>query len=184
MPRMYTRTGNKGETGLFSGERVPKDSLRIEACGEVDELASWIGHVRSFMEEKEVDAILETIQRDLFVVGADLATRQEKGKQRKVEVTEAMIKNLEGEIDRLDAELPALSTFILPSGSKAATLLQVARTVARRAERRTVALAHSEQVNPQVLAYLNRLSSLLYVLARVVNRRSGVAETKWASRPE
>jgi len=181
---MYTRTGDKGETGLFSGERVPKDSLRIEACGEVDELASWIGQVRSFMEEREVDAILERIQRDLFVVGADLATRQEKGKQRKVEVTKAMIENLEGEIDRLDAELPALSTFILPSGAKVATLLHVARAVARRAERRTVALAHSEEVNPQVLAYLNRLSSLLYVLARVVNRRSGVAETKWASRPE
>jgi cob(I)alamin adenosyltransferase len=182
MPRMYSRTGDKGETSLFSGERVPKHSLRIEAYGTVDELSSWMGYARSLTEEKEVDEILGKVQRDLFVVGADLATRIKKGKQRKVEVNDTMIKSLEEDIDRLDAELPALSTFIVPSGTKAATTLQIARTVARRAERRTVALARKEEVNPHVVTYLNRLSSLLYVLARVVNKRSGVQETKWASR--
>jgi cob(I)alamin adenosyltransferase len=181
MPRMYTRTGDKGETGLFSGERVSKHSLRIEAYGTVDELSSWIGYARSLTEEKEIDELLEKVQRDLFVVGADLATRIKKGKPRKVQVSQAMIKSLEEEIDGLDEELPALSTFIVPSGTKAATTLHVARTVARRAERRTLALARKEEVNPHVVTYLNRLSSLLYALARVVNKRSGVQEAKWAA---
>jgi len=183
MPRMYTRTGDKGETGLFSGERMPKDSLRIEAYGTVDELSSWIGYARSLTQDKDVDSVLDRVQRDLFVIGADLATRREKRKQREVEVDETMIKRLEEDIDRLDAELPELSTFIIPTGTKTSTALQIARTVARRAERRTVALTHEEEVNPHVVAYLNRLSSLMYVLARVVNMRSGVAETRWASRP-
>jgi len=182
MPRIYTRTGDSGETGLFSGERVRKDASRIEAYGTVDELSSTIGHARSLTEDKEVEEILEKVQRDLFVVGAELATRSRKRKPRRVEVTDEMVKHLERDIDRLDSELSPLSTFILPSGATAATALHVARAVARRAERRAVTLAKKEKLNPQLLAYLNRLSSMLFVLARIVNKRSGAEEMKWASR--
>lgn len=183
MPRAYTRTGDKGETGLFSGERVPKDLLRVEAYGTVDELSSLIGHARSLTDDKEVDSALEKVQRDLFLVGAELATRPKKGRSEKDgQVNDAMVKQLEEEIDRLDAELPPLSTFIVPSGTKAATALHLARAVARRAERRAVAVGHEEKLNPHVVVYLNRLSSLLFVLARIANKRSGAEEVKWALR--
>jgi len=185
MPRMYTRTGDKGETGLFSGERVPKNSLRVEAYGAVDELSSWIGYARSLMKDREVDEVLENVQRDLFLVCTDLATRPEKGRPHKAnQVSDAMVKHLEEAIDRLGAELPPLSTFIVPSGTDAAAALHVARAVARRAERRTVSLAQKEELNPQLVPYLNRLSSLLFVLARIVNKRSGVEEAKWSSRSQ
>ena len=182
MPRMYTRTGDKGETGLFSGERVPKNSLRVDAYGTVDELSSWIGYTRSLVDDNEIDAILERIQRDLFLVGTELATRPKESSAQMVQVTQAMVKLLEEEIDRLDAGLPSLSTFMVPGGTSAAAALQVARTIARRAERGTVALAQSETLNPALVPYLNRLSSLLFVLARVVNMRAGIEEKKWASR--
>ena len=183
MPRMYTRSGDRGETGLFSGERVPKDSLRVEAYGAVDELSSWVGYARSLTDDKEVDHVLENVQRGLVLACADLATRPMRDSPRKdCQVTDAMVKRLEADVDRLDAELQPLSTFIIPSGTGTAMALNVARTVARRAERRTVSLAHKEELNSQLVPYLNRLSSLLFVLARVVNKRSGVTEAKWASR--
>ncbi len=182
MSRMYTRTGDKGETGLFSGERVPKNSLRVEAFGTVDELSSWIGYTRSLVEDREVDGMLERIQQDLFLVGEELATRQKKSSSRRAQVTQAMVERLEEEIERLDAELPLLSTFIIPAGSRAATALHVARAIARRAERRTVTLAQNEQLDPELVPYLNRVSSLLFVLARIMNKRAGVEERKWASR--
>jgi cob(I)alamin adenosyltransferase len=182
---MYTRTGDRGETGLFSGERVPKDSLRVEAYGTVDELSSWIGYTRSLIEGDEINAILERIQEDLFLVGAELATRQKRSspQKAKVEVTQAMVDHLEEEINKLDAELPPLSAFIVPDGTRAAAALHVARTIARRAERRTVTLTNNEKMNPALVQYLNRSSSLLFVLARVVNKRAGIEEKKWASRP-
>jgi len=182
MPRMYTRTGDGGETGLFSGERVPKDSLRVEAYGTVDELSCWIGYTRSLIEGDEIDAILEKIQQDLFLVGAELATRQKKPSAQKAKVTQDMVKHLEQEIDRLDAELSPLSTFIIPNGTGPAAALHVARAIARRAERRTITLAQEEKLNPPLVPYLNRLSSLLFVLVRVVDKRAGVKEKKWASR--
>ena len=182
MPRMYTRTGDKGETGLFSGERLPKNSLRIEAYGTVDELSSWIGYTRSSVDDSEVNAILERIQQDLFLVGAELATHPKKSSPRKGQITEAMVKRLEGEIDRLDAELPALSTFIVPAGTQTASALHVARTIARRAERRTVTVTQNEKLNPELVPYLNRVSSLLFVLARIANKRAGVEEKRWALR--
>jgi cob(I)alamin adenosyltransferase len=182
MPRMYTRTGDRGETGLFSGERVPKNSLRVEAYGTVDELSCWIGYTRSLIEDDEVDATLERIQQDLFLAGAELATRRKESRLPRVQVTQAMVERLDEEIDRLDAQLPPLSTFIIPAGDRVATALHVARTIARRAERRTVTLAQNETLNPVLVSYLNRLSSLLFVLARVVNKRAGVEEKKWASR--
>ena len=182
MPRMYTRTGDKGETGLFSGERVPKNSLRVDAYGTADELSSWIGYARSVIEDDEVKSILERIQRDLFLLGAELATRPKESNAQKVQITQTMVKALEEEIDRLDAELPPLTTFLVPGGARGAAALQVARTIARRAERKTVALAQNEKLNPTLISYLSRLSSLLFVLARVVNRRGGIEEEKWASR--
>jgi cob(I)alamin adenosyltransferase len=183
MPRTYTRTGDTGETGLFSGERVPKDSLRVEAYGTVDELSSWIGYTRSLIEGDEIDSVLERIQEDLFLVGAELATRQKESSQEKDKVTQAMVDHLEEEIDKLDAELSPLSTFIVPNGASAAAALHVARTIARRAERRTVTLTKNDKLNPALVQYLNRSSSLLFVLARVVNKRAGIQEKKWASRP-
>lgn len=182
MPRMYTRTGDKGETGLFSGERVPKNSLRVEAYGTVDELSSWIGYTRSLIEDSQVDAILERIQQDLFLVGAELATHPKESSPRKGQVTQAMVEHLEEEIDRLDAELPVLSAFIVPAGTRAASALHVARTIARRAERRTITLAQNEKLNPELVPYMNRVSSLLFVLARVANKRAGVEEKRWALR--
>ena len=184
MSTMYTRTGDKGETGLFSGERVPKDSLRIEANGTVDELSCWIGYTRSLIEDNELDAMLEEIQQDLFHVGAELATIYGKSVLEKGKVTQDMVKHLEEHIDRLDAELQSLTTFIIPGGTGPAAALHVARTIARRAERRTVTLAKKENLNPQLVPYLNRLSSLLFVLARFVNKRAGVEEKKWALRLE
>jgi len=182
---MYTRTGDKGETGLFSGERVPKNSIRVEAYGTVDELSSWIGYVRTLVQDEQIGEVLEGVQRDLFLVSADLATQATEEKPKKaVRVTEEMVKNLEEEIDRLDAELPQLPTFIFPIGTQAAAALHIVRTVARRAERRTVALAKQEDLNQQLVPYLNRLSSLLYVFARVINKRSGVDETKWSLRTD
>ena len=183
MPRMYTRTGDGGETGLFSGERVPKDSLRVEAYGAVDELSCWIGYTRSLIEGDEIDTMLERVQQDLFLVGAELAMRQKKSRVRKAQVTQDMVRHLEQEIDRLDAELSPLSTFIIPNGTGPAAALHVARAIARRAERRTIKLAQEEKLNPPLVPYLNRLSSLLFVLARVVDKRAGVEEKKWASRP-
>lgn len=182
MTRIYTRTGDRGETALLSGERLPKDSLRVEAYGTVDELSSWIGYARSLIEDQEIVGILDKTQRDLFSLGADLATRS-KGKTPGADrVTDSMVRNVEEDIDKLDAELTPLSTFIIPVGTKAASALHVARAIARRAERRTVTLAGNERLNPQIIPYLNRLSSLLFVLARVVNKRSGVEESRWASR--
>jgi len=183
MPRMYTRTGDGGETDLFSGERVPKDSLRVEAYGAVDELSCWIGYTRSLIEGDEIDTMLERVQQDLFLVGAELAMRQKKSRVRKAQVTQDMVRHLEQEIDRLDAELSPLSTFIIPNGTGPAAALHVARAIARRAERRTIKLAQEEKLNPPLVPYLNRLSSLLFVLARVVDKRAGVEEKKWASRP-
>jgi cob(I)alamin adenosyltransferase len=183
MSRMYTRTGNGGETGLFSGERVLKDSLRVEAYGTVDELSCWLGYARSLIKGDEIDAILEKIQEDLFIVGAELATRQKESHVQNVQVTQDMVKHLEKKIDSLDAGLPPLSTFIIPNGTAAAAALHVARAVARRAERRTITLAQKEKLNPPLVPYLNRLSSLLFVLARVIDKRAGVEEKKWSSRP-
>jgi cob(I)alamin adenosyltransferase len=183
MPRMYTRTGDGGETRLFSGERVAKDSPRVEAYGTVDELSCWIGYTRSLIERDEIDAILERVQQDLFLVGAELATHKKKSRVQKAQVTQDMVKHLEQEIDRLDAELSPLSTFIVPNGTVPAAALHVARAIARRAERRTITLAQEEKLNPPLVPYLNRLSSLLFVLARVVDKRAGVGEKKWMSRP-
>jgi cob(I)alamin adenosyltransferase len=179
--RIYTKTGDGGETSLFGGKRVKKDSLRIEACGTVDELNSVIGVVRSMRVSKEVDKVLEGVQNDLFVLGADLATPVWKVQKRAREarIREDHVKAIEAIIDRIQPKLPPLRRFVLPGGSSPASHLHLARAVCRRAERRVVKLSQGEAVNPIAIAYLNRLSDLLFVLARLVNRKAKAAEVYW-----
>ena len=177
MTRIYTRSGDDGGTGLFGGQRVSKDALRVEAYGTVDELNAVLGLVRTHEADPDIAALLQTMQNDLFGLGADLATPEEKdvdkGRVHITRVAPAQVTYLENQIDLYESELPPLTNFILPGGSPLAAGLHHARVVCRRAERRTVTLAHAEVVNPVVIQYLNRLSDLLFVLARVANHRRG-----------
>jgi cob(I)alamin adenosyltransferase len=177
--KIYTRTGDTGDTSLFDGTRVKKSDARVDAYGEVDELNAWLGLARASRVDAELDEELVHIQRDLFALGAQLADPADKIADR---VTKATLRDddvvrLERLIDRLEAELPPLRRFILAGGSPAGAALHVARTVCRRAERRMVSL--EPPVDAVLLRYVNRLSDLLFVLARVVNHRAGVAETEW-----
>ena len=180
--RIYTRTGDAGDTGLFGGGRVPKNHPRVEAYGDVDELNAAIGFARSIEQMPRIDEVLVPIQRDLFAIGALLATPdREKMRQHleKARVDEDRITQLEHAIDDGDRELEPLKSFIVPGGSPKAAALHVARTVCRRAERRVVSLAESEDLPGVVVIYLNRLSDLLFTLARVANRRAGTGEVTW-----
>ena len=178
MARIYTRTGDKGETGLAGSARIPKDSLRVKAYGNVDELNSALGLARAFLKDKEVDSLLEKLQNDLFVAGAELAAPGQ-GIQDVPRVTKEMIDALEQMIDKLQEELPPLTAFILPSGGQTGAILHFARSVARRAERSIVQLSKAENVGEHLIAYMNRLSDLLFVVARVVNHREGKGEVEW-----
>lgn len=179
MARIYTRTGDKGETGLVGGTRVPKDSLRVDAYGGVDELNSVLGIVRAFLNDRELDDLLAELQRDLFVVGADLASTADAQQRNIPRITKERISAMEKTIDKLEAELSPLKAFILPGGCVAASLLHNARTVARRAERRIVTLSKAETINEQMLPYMNRLSDLLFVMARVANHREHKGDIEW-----
>jgi cob(I)alamin adenosyltransferase len=172
--KVYTKAGDGGETSLVGGARVSKSSARVEAYGDVDELSSLIGLARAMLNDKEIQEALGVIQNDLFTLGADLASPSEIEVPR---IDEPFIARLEELADRFLSELEPLKEFILPGGSQAGATLHLARTVARRAERRTVALSGIEELNPQTIVYLNRLSDLLFILARAVNRRAGVTET-------
>jgi cob(I)alamin adenosyltransferase len=178
--KIYTKTGDAGETSLFDQTRVSKADARVDAYGEVDELNACLGAARAAGVDGETAASIEAIQRQLFALGARLADPSSKiaGRVTKAAVTTADVEILERTIDRLEAELPALRRFILPGGSPAGALLHVARTVCRRAERRVVSLG-AEDVEPILVVYLNRLSDLLFVMARAVNHRAGVPETEW-----
>lgn len=178
--KIYTRTGDRGETGLFDGTRVPKSDARVDAYGEVDELNALLGVVRSAGVAPDIDAALVQLQRDLFAVGARLADPKERiaGRVTKASVSAEDVTRLENWIDRFEEELPPLRRFILPGGSSAGATLHFARTVCRRAERRIVGLGEGA-VEPVLITYVNRLSDLLFVLARVANKRVGVAETEW-----
>jgi cob(I)alamin adenosyltransferase len=178
--KIYTKTGDAGETSLFDKTRVRKSDARVDAYGEVDELNACLGVARAAGAGDEIAAIIEGIQKDLFALGARLADPSAKIAARvtKAAITDAHVERLEQAIDRLEAELPPLRRFILPGGSPAGAALHLARTVCRRAERRVVSLG-SEEVEPIVIVYLNRLSDLLFVMARAVNHRSGVSETEW-----
>ncbi len=178
--KIYTKTGDEGQTGLFGGPRVDKDDPRIEAYGTVDELNSVLGLVRCSQPPQQIDALLEGIQSELFSLGAELATPNPAAHGTSL-IGAEQITRLERAIDEHEALLEPLKQFILPGGTPAASQLHLARTVCRRAERRLVTLVHesSEPISPQLVVYLNRLSDLLFVLARSVNRTAGVADVPW-----
>jgi cob(I)alamin adenosyltransferase len=182
--KVYTRRGDKGETDLVGGGRVPKDHLRVEAYGAVDELNAALGVCATATREASLRALLDPVQREHFAVGTYLATPEPRHRESMgmCEPSEAEITWLEEQIDRFERELPPLQRFVLPGGTAASAIFHVARTVCRRAERAVVALSHAEPVAPSVLGYLNRLSDLLFVLARVENRRGGVRDLEWEGR--
>jgi cob(I)alamin adenosyltransferase len=180
--KIYTKTGDKGTTSLFSGGRVSKAHQRVEAYGTVDELNAVIGVARAHHPTAQTDAWLEQVQRQLFHLGADLATPLDAQAEWVVRLEAATITWLENTIDTMTEALPPLTNFILPGGTLAAAQLHVARTVCRRAERLVVMLAEHETLNPQTLIYLNRLSDFLFTLSRWENLQSGESEEKWALR--
>lgn len=182
--KIYTKTGDRGDTGLFGGGRVSKDHPRVEAYGEVDELNAALGLARSIELMPRIDEVLAPIQRDLFAIGALLATPdREKMRQHleKARIDELRIQELEQAIDDAERELEPLTAFIMPGGTPKAAALHVARTVCRRAERRVVHLQHDDQVPLPALTviYLNRLSDLLFTLSRLANKRAGAGEVTW-----
>jgi cob(I)alamin adenosyltransferase len=180
--RIYTKTGDTGETGLFGGGRVAKDHARVAAYGDVDELNSFLGLARATFPEDLFAAPLEAIQRDLFSIGGYLATpdpEKVRAALAKAELSAARVAALEAAIDAADTELPPLKAFVLPGGSQKAAILHVARVACRRAERSVVALARREEVPALFLVYLNRLSDLLFTLARLANHRAGVGDVIW-----
>jgi|TARA_R110001592_G_C12937648_1_gene730097 cob(I)alamin adenosyltransferase len=177
LTKIYTRTGDDGTTGLGDGSRVRKDALRVEAYGTVDETNAQVGMLRAALAaDHSAQIMLEHIQHDLFDVGGELCI---PGYEL---VTAAYVERLESAIDAVNSELPALKDFILPGGSPAAAAAHVARTVSRRAERRTLTLADAETVNPQAIKYLNRLSDYFFVLARQLARADGGNEVLWRKR--
>lgn len=180
--KIYTRTGDEGTTGLFGGGRVPKHHPRVAAYGDVDELNSVLGLVRATPPAELFDDTLERVQRDLFAIGGHLATPDpDKVREAlaRAELSPERVAWFERLIDEADAELPPLRAFILPGGTPKAALLHVARTVCRRAERRVVALAETAPVPELFVAYLNRLSDLLFTLARLANHRGGGGDVRW-----
>jgi len=182
LTRIYTRGGDKGETSLGDGSRVPKQALRVEAYGTVDEANAAVGLAR-LHADTDTDAMLARIQNDLFDLGADLCTPEESGRGKAAKggalrIAAAQVARLEGEIDRMNAGLRPLDSFILPGGTPTAAYLHLARTVTRRAERLVCALAAEETVNPEAIKYLNRLSDHLFVLGRRVND-NGARDVLW-----
>ena len=178
--KIYTKTGDNGETSLFDNTRVSKADARVDAYGEVDELNASLGAARAAGVDEQIGALIESLQKDLFALGARLADPSARIAPRveKAVIANADIERLEQTIDQLEATLPQLRRFILPGGGPAGAALHLARTVCRRAERRIIALG-DRAVDPILIVYMNRLSDLLFVMARVVNHRSGIAETEW-----
>jgi cob(I)alamin adenosyltransferase len=178
--KIYTKTGDGGQTGLFGGPRVPKDNQRIEAYGTVDELNAAIGTVRAASPPAKIDEVLSRVQHELFVVGAQLATPEPQKKGVPM-IGAGHIAAAEHDIDRLEERLPPLKEFILPGGTQVAAQIHLARGICRRAERRVVSLADRspDSISPELLAYLNRLGDLLFVLARAANQYAGRSETAW-----
>lgn len=178
--KIYTKKGDRGETGLFGGKRVPKDDLRLEAYGAVDELNSFVGSVRALRPRKVIDILLTDIQNDLFVLGADLAAPDRSRHRDVPRIAKKHSAALEKAIDTIEPSLRPLRFFVLPGGTRVGAQLQVARAVCRRAERSIVRLARAESVGDDVLRYINRLSDLLFVLARYANHLTKTGETRWA----
>ena len=181
--KIYTKTGDRGDTGLFGGARVSKASTRVSAYGDVDELNSVLGVVCAHLEDAAVCENVRQIQGDLFVLGAELAKNPDKPLNLGIALLgEDDVERLERYIDELDRELQPLKTFILPGGSCAASFLHLARTTCRRAERSVVELAQAESVREELVRYLNRLSDLLFTLARAQNAHAGVHDVPWVGR--
>ena len=185
--RVYTRRGDRGETSLAGGQRVPKDGPRIEAYGEVDELNSFLGAARVTASElaateprlSPLEGILLRVEHELFNLGSVLATLPEDVHPKQARVTDAEVAQLESEMDRMNAELPPLGSFVLPGGSRLNAALHICRTVCRRAERATVALGRVESTPPEAVRYLNRLSDALFVWSRWASHVAGAPETLW-----
>jgi cob(I)alamin adenosyltransferase len=182
--KIYTKRGDAGETDLLGGGRVAKDDRRVEAYGAVDELNAQLGACAEISPHPELRELVREIQARLFALGAELASPDAARRERAgvPGVADADVEALEKRIDALDSELPALRRFVLPGGSPAAAAFHAARAVCRRAERRAVGLHRAEPLSPALLRYLNRLSDLLFVLARVENRRAGVPDLEWEGR--
>ncbi|MCB0580651.1 MAG: cob(I)yrinic acid a,c-diamide adenosyltransferase [Phaeodactylibacter sp.] len=179
--RIYTKTGDQGETSLFGGKRLPKSHLRIDAYGTVDELNSCIGLVRDYNESDATRSLLKEIQDRLFTLGANLASDPDK-EMAVPDIKPEDVSLLEQEMDRMNEALPELRNFILPGGHPSVSFCHLARCVCRRAERLVVALAQQEKVEPIIIQYLNRLSDYLFVLARFIGKERGVEEVNWAPR--
>lgn len=178
--KIYTKTGDRGVTGLFGGARVPKDDVRVEAYGTVDETNAAIGTARAARLPPDIDAVLARVQEDLFVVGAELGT--EPGKEDRLpggRIAQDDIRRLETAIDDAESGLPPLKSFVLPGGTPGAAALHQARTVCRRAERRVLSAGSSAPVRPELVVYINRLGDLLFVLARRANHVAGVPDVPW-----
>jgi len=175
--KIYTKTGDAGDTGLQGGKRISKSSVRIRSYGNVDEVNSVIGLVLSHKIDQDVEELLKKIQNELFVLGSDLSNPDMDVKQNRI--SKNMIEELEKKIDEYEKELPPLSNFILPGGANSASLVHLARTVTRRAETNLVLLSKKEKINTECQVYLNRLSDLLFVIARVLNKRSKIPDIIW-----
>ena len=173
LSKIYTRTGDRGDTGLGDGSRVPKDHPRVEAFGTVDELNSHIGHILAHPLPDPVATCLTDVQHDLFDLGGELCI------PGATSVTDEMVKRLERQLDGFNETLPPLKEFILPGGSAPSAVCHIARAVCRKAERRMVALSRQEDLTPAALKYVNRLSDLLFVLARTINKEAGVEDVLW-----
>lgn len=172
MPRFYTGTGDSGTTGLLGGSRVKKDSAIISAIGDADELNSAIGLAMTEISDDHIAKMLQSVQNDVFIIGAELAS----GNEAKSKMAKSKVANLEKEIESISATLPELKKFVLPGGSAGAAGLHMARSICRRAERSAVAASSDSKINPEIIRYLNRLSSLLFVAALHLNKREGIEE--------
>ncbi len=179
--KIYTKTGDKGETGLFGGDRVAKNHLRLNAYGSIDELNSFLGLAITEVTNTEIKSVLNDLQNKLFVLGSDLAT-PETEKNVKLNITrlpDSYISETEQAIDKYEARLDELKNFILPGGSKGSALLHICRTISRRTEREVVALKNTEHIGENIVIFLNRLSDLFFVLSRFENKYSNIPDTKW-----
>jgi cob(I)alamin adenosyltransferase len=180
--KIYTRSGDEGDTGLFGGGRVPKNHPRVAAYGDVDELNSALGVVRATAPVDFFDGLLESVQRDLFALGGQLATpdpERVSSALEKAALSDARVTEFERAIDAADQELPPLRAFVLPAGTPKAAAFHLARTICRRAERSVVHLAQETPVHELFIVYLNRLSDLLFTLARLANHRAGIGDRTW-----
>jgi cob(I)alamin adenosyltransferase len=177
--KIYTKTGDSGETGLFRGSRVPKHDLRVEAYGNVDECNAMLGICLTQIKHDPIKQLISAIQHELFEIGADLATPPQNQNDSRWRIHHDMTARLEKQIDHFEAQLPELTNFILPGGTLGGSFLHYARAVCRRAERSVTRLAEQQDINQEIIRYLNRLSDLLFVLARAENHQAGSSETIW-----